>query len=80
MITATIRIAVPNKTVGSSLVRAVGPDNLNMQGLTVKAKATTRAATFDVVFNGKIETFISTLDDLLRCLQAAKATIDKIIE
>ena len=80
MITATIKIAVPNKTVGSSLVRAVGPDNLNMQGLTVKAEATTRAAIFHMVFNGKIETFISTLDDLLRCLQAAKGTIDKIIE
>ena len=71
---------MPNKTVASSLVRAVGPDNLNMQGLTVKTKATARAAIFDVVFNGKIETFISTLDDLLRCLQAAKGTIDKIIE
>ncbi len=71
---------MPNKTVASSLVRAVGPDNLNMQGLTVKSKATTSAAIFDVVFNGKIETFISTLDDLLRCLQAAKSTIDKIIE
>ena len=51
-----------------------------MQGLTVKAKATTRAAILDAVFDGKIETFISTLDDLLRCLQAAKATIGKIIE
>jgi len=51
-----------------------------MQGLTVKAKATTGAAIFEVVFDGKIETFISTLDDLLRCLQAAKGTIDKIIE
>jgi hypothetical protein len=51
-----------------------------MEGLTVRAKATTRAAIFDIVFKGKIETFISTLDDLLRCLQAAKGTIDKIIE
>jgi len=71
---------VPNKVVASSLVRAVGPDNLNMQRLTVRAKATTGAAIFNVVFDGKIETFISTLDDLLRCLQAAKGTIDKIIE
>ena len=75
-----IKIAVPNRRVASSLVRAVGPDNLNMQGLTVRTKATTRAAIFDIVFKGKIETFISTLDDLLRCLQAAKGTIDKIIE
>jgi len=31
-----------------------------------------------MVCDGKIETFISTLDDMLACLQAAKGTLNRI--
>jgi hypothetical protein len=49
-----------------------------MKGLTVKGEALDRSASFSLEFGGKIETFIFTLDDLLRCLQAAKETLTKI--
>jgi hypothetical protein len=49
-----------------------------MKGLTVKGKALDRSASFTLEFGGKIETFIFTLDDLLRCLQAAKETLTKV--
>ncbi len=78
MIRANIKIATPNKATSRSLVESVQPDNVNMKGLKVKCKAMERAASFTLEFRGKIETFIFTLDDLLRCLQAAKETLDKV--
>jgi hypothetical protein len=78
MITAQIKIATTNKATSRSLVASVQPDNLNMKGLNVKGKALDRSASFSLEFDGKIETFIFTLDDLLRCLQAAKETLEKV--
>ena len=78
MIRAQIKISTPNKATSRSLVASVQPDNLNMKGLTVKGKALDRMASFTLEFGGKIETFIFTLDDLLRCLQAAKETLGKV--
>ena len=78
MIKAQIRIATPNKAASRSLVASVQPDNLNMKGLKVKGRASDKNASFTLEFGGKIETFIFTLDDLLRCLQAAKETLTKV--
>jgi hypothetical protein len=78
VIRAQIKISTPNKTTSRSLVASVQPDNLNMKGLTVRGKALDRSASFSLEFDGKIETFIFTLDDLLRCLQAAKETLTKV--
>jgi hypothetical protein len=78
VIRAQIKISTPNKATSRSLVESVQPDNLNMKGLTVKGKALDRTASFTLEFGGKIETFIFTLDDLLRCLQAAKETLGKV--
>ena len=78
MIRAQIKIATPSKMTSRSLVASVQPDNLNMKDLKVKGKALDRTASFSLEFGGKIETFISTLDDLLRCLQAAKETLEKV--
>ena len=78
MITAQIKISTPNKAISQSLVASVQPDNLNMKGLNVNGKPLDRSASFSLEFDGKIETFIFTLDDLLRCLQAAKETLEKV--
>jgi hypothetical protein len=78
VIKARIRISTPNRATSKSLVASVQPDNLNMKGLRVKGKALDRSASFSLEFGGKIETFIFTLDDLLRCLQAAKETLEKV--
>jgi len=78
VIKAQIKISTPNRATSRSLVASVQPDNLNMKGLTVKGKALDRSASFGLEFEGKIETFIFTLDDLLRCLQAAKETLTKV--
>ena len=78
MIRAEIKISTPNKAISRSLVASVQPDNLNMKGLKVKGNALDRSASFTLEFGGKVETFIFTLDDLLRCLQAAKETLEKV--
>jgi hypothetical protein len=78
VIKAEVKISTPNKAISRSLVASVQPDNLNMKGLKVKGKAMDRSASFSLEFGGKIETFIFTLDDLLRCLQAAKETLEKV--
>ena len=78
MITANIKISTPNKATSKSLVESVQPDNLNMKCLKVKGRALDRSASFTLECGGKIETFIFTLDDLLRCLQAAKETLEKV--
>jgi hypothetical protein len=78
MIRADIKISTPNKATSRSLVESVQPDNLNMKGLNVRGKALDHSASFTLEFDGKIETFIFTLDDLLRCLQAAKETLTKV--
>ena len=33
---------------------------------------------FGLEFDGRVETFISTLDDILRCLQAAMETLNAV--
>ncbi len=80
MITAQIRIPTWSEATSKSLIASVQPDNLDMKGLTVNGAALDREALFNVEFDGNIETFIFTLDDLLRCLHSARETLEKIPE
>ena len=59
------------------VVQAVEPDN-EAPGLRINGRATDRNVTFRILFDGKIETFISTLDDLIQCLQAAEGTLNSV--
>jgi hypothetical protein len=79
MIRAIIHLRVSDHKVSQSIVQAVGPDNLKMNRLRVVGRPSPYAATFAVAYDGPIETFIFTLDDLLRCLQAAKDTLESVI-
>ena len=78
MIKAQIRISTGGKEMSRSIIQCVEPDNAGMKGLNVKSRATENNALLSLSFDGKIETFISSLDDLLRCIQAAKATLNTI--
>ncbi len=76
MIRARLELKVLNRMVSKSLERAVRPDNVNMEGLKVSGGTNQRSVVFNMTFHGRVETFIFTLDDMLRCLQAAKETLD----
>jgi hypothetical protein len=78
LIKAKLRVRVPNRISAKSLIHALKPDNFKMAGLTVVGRTKLGYTIFGVEFQGEIETFIFTLDDMLRCLQAAKATLDSI--
>jgi hypothetical protein len=78
MIRASIHLRVSDHKVSQSIVQAVRPDNLKMDRLRVLGRSSPYAATFAVAYDGPIETFIFTLDDLLRCLQAARDTLESV--
>jgi hypothetical protein len=78
MIKAKLRIASPNRQVSNSIIRCLEPDNEKMKGLEITSLVTPRNVSFSIAYAGRIETFISTLDDLLRCIQAANSTLGMI--
>ena len=75
MIKAKIRIAADSQQMSKSIIRSVDPDNAGLKGLKVKSRATQKNAFLSMSFDGSVETFISSLDDLLRCIQVARATL-----
>jgi hypothetical protein len=79
MIKARIRIRVTGRDMARSIIQSVEPDNIGMEGLKVESRSSTENAYFTITHSGKIETFISTLDDVLRCIQAARSTLDRIV-
>ena len=80
MIRAQLTFAVPSHRMADSLIKAVEPDNQELAGLKITGTATRSSAVFELQYIGGVETFISTLDDLLRCLQVARETLDKVDE
>ncbi len=78
MIRAKLKLSVPSSSISKSLVDSVAPDNTKMPGLNVIGRAEPRFAEFRITFDGRIETFIFTLNDMLQCLQAAKRTLDSM--
>ncbi len=77
MIRARLRLMVSNKQASSSLVRAVEADN-RVSGLVVTGRLGDQSATLKLAYDGRIETFISTLDDMLQCLQAADDALKSV--
>ena len=77
MIRARLTFAVQNHEVARSMMKAVEPDNL-LAHLNIVGTVKSRSLKFGLEFDGRVETFISTLDDMLRCLQAAMETLDAI--
>ena len=75
MIKAKLRVSTDNHEMSRSIIECVEPDNVGMKGFKVASRAASKNALLSITFDGRIETFISSLDDLLRCIQAARATL-----
>ena len=80
MINARIRIRVNGRDMAASIVQSIEPDNVGMKGLKIEPRISARNVYFTITYSDKIETFISTLDDVLRCIQAARSTLHKIVK
>jgi len=66
--------------MAESIVQSIEPDNIGMVGLKIEPRISSKNAYFTITHSGKIETFISTLDDVLRCIQAARSTLQRIVK
>ncbi len=80
MIKARIRIRVPSRAMAASIAQSIEPDNIGMEGLEIEPRISAKNVYFTITHSGKIETFISTLDDVLRCIQAARSTLHIIVK
>ena len=80
MIKARIRIRVTSRDMAASIAQSIEPDNIGMKDLRFEPRISAKNAYFTITHSGKIETFISTLDDVLRCVQAARSTLHKIVK
>ncbi len=78
MIRATVTVRVSDQQTKRSLIRSLQPDNVRMKGLAITAQALRSRAAFYISYDGRIETFISTLEDMLRCIQAAEGTLQAV--
>jgi|YelNatPaOPRAMG01_1025707.scaffolds.fasta_scaffold01774_1 tRNA threonylcarbamoyladenosine modification (KEOPS) complex Pcc1 subunit len=73
-----IKIFYKNEKYAEAVAKAIQPDNFsapsNIKVKTINAK---NIVVSKVRCKGKIESFIETIDDLLRCIQAAENTLKK---
>ncbi|MDI6883691.1 MAG: KEOPS complex subunit Pcc1 [Hadesarchaea archaeon] len=65
-----------DERVSKAVTAALGPDNLQVpEGLRLSTKAKARRLVSVVELEGRIETLLATLDDLLACTITAESMI-----
>jgi hypothetical protein len=70
---AKITCFYSGEKISKAIARALGPDNLRLpKGLGVKTSALDKKVVSEVELDGRIETLLATLDDLLACTQTAE--------
>ena len=78
---ATIKLEYSDEKVAEAVADAVSPDNFKTPvGLTVKTIRRKNAVVTEVAAEGKMATFIATLDDLLSSVTVAEKTVRAIQE
>lgn len=78
MIRARLNVRTESMKLSRSVIKAARPENSGLKELRIIGLAGYDSARFLVEYNGKIETFISTLDDMLSRIQAATETLRTI--
>ena len=73
---AKITLEYSDAKVARAIADAVSPDNYKAPaGLTVKTQQANNLVVTDVLLDGKLSTFIATIDDLLSCVSTAEKTL-----
>lgn len=76
---ATIQLEYKDVDTAKAVAEAVSPDNFKIPaGLTVKTTLEDNKVITEIVCEGKLATFISTIDDLLFSASTAEKTIHTI--
>ena len=69
----TIKIRHASRKFAESVAKSVSPDNLKAPRTRAKGNITT-----SIVKCERLETFITTIDDLLLCMDAAQKTLEEV--
>jgi hypothetical protein len=73
---AEITLEYDNSNMAEAIVKAVSPDNFKTpKGLLIKTTRKANRVITRLNHNGKILTFIATIDDLLFCASTAEKAI-----
>ncbi len=65
--------------MAKAVAAAVSPDNLKTpENMTVKTALNGIVVTTEIASEGKISSFIATIDDLLSCIRVAEKTLRTI--
>ena len=73
---AEVTCVYGGERVPKAVAAALGPDNLQIpKGLKITTKAKGKRVMSVIELEGKIETLLATLDDLLACTAAAESVI-----
>lgn len=74
---AKIILTYDNEMEAGSISKAVSPDNVKSPaGLSIRTQRKGASVVTVIRYDGdRIETFLSTIDDLLECIQVAEKTI-----
>ena len=73
---ATITLEYGDQKTAKAIANAVSPDNFKTPtGLTIKTERKNDHVLTEVKTDGKLATFIATVDDLLFCVSTAEKTL-----
>ena len=78
---ATITLEYGDTEIADAVANAVSPDNFKTPpGLSIKTASKGSRVLTEVKAEGKLSTFIATIDDLLFCVSTAEKTLHTIIK
>ena len=73
---ATITLEYGNPKTANAIANSVSPDNFKTpKGLNIKTEKKDKYVLTEVRTEGKLATFIATIDDLLFCISTAEKTL-----
>jgi len=73
---ATITLEYGDPKTADAIANAVSPDNFKTPaGLGIKTERKNSQVVTDITAEGKLSTFIATIDDLLFCVSTAEKTL-----
>ena len=76
---ATITLEYGDPKTADAIANAVSPDNFKTpKGLTIKTERKNNHVLTEVKTEGKLATFIATIDDLLFCVSTAEKTLHTV--
>ncbi len=76
---ATLTLEYEEPKVAEAIAAAIWPDNLKTPAdMTVATMLNGNEVKTDIDSNGKIDTFIATIDDLLFCISVAEKSLKTI--